>query len=158
MQIQELYSSHINISIWKRAHTHCYTVLCPDPFISHTEKGSGKTYIQLWFRAARLDVDNQIAEWPLSQLCLKKDCNSNSKEPRESWLPFVQQTIDEATSLFSSAKFTQGLGEARSSAVCTRIIIQTRIVLLFERHNASRTFDVEPKLHTHFTRLFFRVR
>ena len=130
----------------------------PDPFISHAEKGSGETCIQFWFRAARSGCgqsDCRTASTSLPRL--KKNCDSNLREPREGWPPFVQQTIDEATCLFSSAKFTQGLGEARSSAVCTcmLIIMQMQIVLLFERNNASWTFNAEPKLHTHFTRLFF---
>ena len=139
-------------------HVSLYLVSYPDPFISHAEKGSGETRIQFWFRAARSGRGQSDCRTALRHGHVwKKKSDSNLKEPREGWLPFVQQAIDEATCLFSSAKFTQGLGEARSSAVCTRIIMQTRIVLLFERHNASRTFNAEPKLHTHFTRLFPRA-
>ena len=77
----------------------------PDPFVSHTGKGSGETRIQFWFhvaRSGRSQLDCRLVS--TSRSCLKKDCNSNLKEPREGWLPFVYQAIDEVTCRFNSAK------------------------------------------------------
>ena len=89
-----------------------------------------------------LDTANQIAEQCLHHGHVwKKNCNSDLKELREGWSLLVQQAIDEATHCLSLAKCTCSLGEVKSPALLTQIIMQARIVLLCEHHNMSRTFN-----------------
>ena len=127
--------------------------------IYHTRKKSLVKRI-FNFGSVRQDLDaaNQIAEQSLRHGHVwNTDCNGDLKEPREGRSPVVQQAIDEVTHRLSLAKCTWSLGEAKSSVLLTRIIMQARIVLLCERHNTSCMFNWEPKLNTRFTRLFFCV-